>query len=225
MLFNVDVHESRRGDTLFTVTMEKEDGMIQKKELDLPTFLHLIDASKVVDMNYVALSKDMIPDGYIDGHFASPTNYTCVWEVKGKKRQLVYESTGAGSKPKHYTLPFPNLVFGLSVSNGVKQSFYCFAKKEGDSRLYRYPFGNVSDEGSVCMGSISTKNVTPSIIEDDFFLGITNNDYFGDGMKKCGMKWSQPKLFSELKGKDRFPDNWLVDAECDLQDLLRKYSK
>ena len=224
MLFTAQCHESKRGDTLFTVIMEKEDGQVLKKELDLPSFMHLLDTSKVVEENYVALSRDMIPEGYIDGHFASPLTYTCVWEVKGKVRQLVYDAKNADGKVKHYSLPFPDLVFALSVKGGVRQSFSCFAKKEGDTALFHYPFGNVSDSGGVCMGSIATKNVTPCQIEEDFFLGVTNNDYY-TGMRRCGMEWSQTRLFKELKGKDKYPDNWLVGAGTDLMELVNKFAK
>ncbi len=224
MKFSAECYESKRGDTLFSVKMEKDDGQLILKELELSSFLKLLDSSVVREETYLHIKKDFIPHGYIDGHFVSDRTYTCVWEVKGKKRQLIYDPRTADGSVKHHVLPFPDLVFGLSVLNGVRQSFYCYAKKEGGSKLCHYPFGNVSSNGSVCMGNISSKGITPLSTEEDFFLGVTNNDYYA-GMEKCGMNWSQTRLFEELAGKDKYPDNWLVETNVTVEKFLERFAK
>lgn len=224
MNFTSDCYESKRGDTLFRVTMKKEDGQIVTKTLELSSYLKLLDASKVREEAYINLSRELIPEGYIDGHYAGPQTFTCVWEVKGRKRQLVYNARTADGGIRPMQMPYPDLVFGLSVLNGTKQAFYCFARKDGSSRLYQYPFGNVNSSGSVCMGSIATTTVTPRQIEEDFFLGVTNDDYF-NGMQKCGMEWSQTRLFKELVGREKYPDNWLVEANMTIEDFIKKFAK
>ncbi len=218
MLFDAKCIEGRRGEPLFDVTMQKSDGEIEMKRFDLSGFMHLLDASKVQDENYIEINRGIVPDGYLGGVFASDKSYTVVWEVPARKRQFVLDMRN-GEKLMHAMIPFPALVFKLRVYQGIKQSFSCYAKKEGDTNLYRYPFGNVSLSGDVCMGSIATKDITPRRIEEDFFLGETNNDYY-TGDKKCGCDWSQEKLIRELKEKDSYPDNWLVDAGVELKTLL-----
>ncbi len=170
------------------------------------------------------IGRELVPEGYIDGYFAGPDTYTCVWEVKGKRRQFVYDTRTGSDSSRHYSIPFPDLIFAVSVSKGVRQSFYCFARRKCDGRICNYPFGNVSNEGSVCMGSIATKSVTPSRIEEDFFLGVTNNDYYR-GIDRCGMEWTQPRLLQELKGKEKYPDNWLVESGMTLETIIKKFSR
>lgn len=225
MNFTAIASESKRGETVFEIQMQKENGEMVINKVDLSTFLNILDATKVQEENYVRLSRELVPEGYIDGAFASDDTYWCIWKVKGAKRQFVLDMRNGDDSLRHHIIPYPSLVFALKVHKGVRQAFRCYATKEGSSALYEYPFGNVNTGGSVCMGSIRTKDVTPANTEEDFFLGVTNNDYYS-GFAKCGMDWSQEKLIKELSGKDEFPDNWLQECgQCrDVKELIKNFA-
>lgn len=79
--------------------------------------------------------------------------------------------------------------------------------------MFRYPFGNVSSNGSICMGNILTKKLSFEKADEFmelFFSGVTNNDYYDKSNILPG--YSLSKMINMLEKKKEFPKRWLVET-------------
>ena len=189
------------------LTTDDNGGSISRT-LTLDQFIDVLGKSVKEEREYTLLKKDFFPAEARATWFSDYENYSCVWEVPASNRLLILH-TALGDK--HYHVPFPNLVFKIKVRSGMFTSKTVFAMKEGSDELFHYPFGNVSEQGSICMGNISSEDMLKvSEFSDAFFMGITNDDYYGDdGNGKVSIKISQEELLKRLEELDEFPDNWL----------------
>ena len=116
-------------------------------------------------------------------------------------------------------IPFPALLFDLYFKKGhaYDQNVYAVVpNKDGslsdDSLLYRYPYGNVSKSGDICMGNISVKCSDISEADkfcEEFFLGIDEGHYYTPG-EMVSKNWTLGKLYNEVLKKKSFPNSWLV---------------
>ena len=213
MQITTETIENALGQTLFRVTMRDEKGEVLSKILTLENYLTLLETSMRFEEkeDAVRVERRMLPAGYIDGAFTK-SGYTVIWREKAMKRLLIHSSG-------HYQIPYPDLIFVLETKDGEIRQKYCFAA--AGERLYRYPFGNVSKSGAVCMGNIKVdpKDSISSFAEE-FFLGVTNEDYFERG-ESVKPKWSQTKLLENLSGKDVFPEKWLTKGRFEtLEELI-----
>ena len=200
MKFKSEVVENANGQQMFRVEIRNAQGAVMSKNLSIEDYLHLLESSLNLDMieDVIRVPAYHLPDGYIDGKF-SRSGYTMVWREKAKKRLFVH-------KTGHYQIPFPDLIFVLSVKDGktLRKSVYSAVK----DTLYRYPFGNVDSDGNICMGNIRADLSRAKHFSEDFFLGKTNDDYYapGDSVKP---KWTQGKLLEEAAKHETFPLRWL----------------
>ena len=124
---------------------------------------------------------------------------------------MQYENT-------QYDVCVPSLVFSFHVDKGRLEKTRVFVLKDdkptGNSVLYRYPFGNVYDDGRVCWGS----NVFPDILEIKrlemvmtlFIQSPCNSDLYQS--EKCiGVKGVPLReLFEQLHNKQDFPEEYLM---------------
>lgn len=122
-------------------------------------------------------------------------------------------------------IPFPALcfVFDMDMMKGTLQRRECFAldtdNPDDNSRLFCYPFGNVNEYGNICFGNIDVNSSNTSLdklnsVVENFFSGVTNNDYYGD----CELNLSgldQGALTSKLKKRAKFPTEWLKPTMSD----------
>lgn len=217
--FKSEALQDMTGHTLFRVIYTQKDGKEIIKTISLEDYLSLLGSSVKEELQYSYIPEGFYPAGYIGGSFADTKNYTAVWKVEARKRTINH--TRAGRK----MIPFPSLVFGLRVDRGYAQG-RVFALKNGN-KLYQYPFGNVSTSGSICMGNISScTEEGPQIFEDDFFAGVTNDDYFSPG-SHVSLKCSQVDLISKLVDKEKFPDKWLIGSSGNIstvEELVKAYT-
>lgn len=207
MHITTETVENALGQTLFRVTMRDADAEVVSKVLSLENYLSLLGSSMKLEEaeDTVRIPKGKLPEGYIDGVFAR-SGFTVVWREKAKARLLIH-STG------HYQIPYPDLIFVLGVKGGVIRRKYCYAAV--GEKLYRYPFGNVSRDGAICMGNIRVDvRGRISAFSEEFFLGETNGDYYRPG-ESIRPKWSQEKLLEHLAKRDYFPEKWLAKAPFD----------
>ena len=110
-------------------------------------------------------------------------------------------------------LPFPAQVFYLEVKGGAVKNKKVYAVKDEiicpDTELFYYPFGNVYDDGRICMGNILTElptiNDSVKFIEA-FINGRTNSDL---ARMKNTMGYSQTELIGKIKGKENYPKEYL----------------
>lgn len=216
MEFNVTDYTDRVGNSFLRVRMIADDGMEVNKILTVPQLCKVLGNSLVKeDVPLHRVRNDFWPENTIEAFFGDYENYSCVWKVKGTTRVLVYGS-------KHYHIPFPDLIFKIRVNRGSIVDKQCFAVKEGDKSLYQYPFGNVSNNGYICTGNIKVEGLSEAVenFSEDFFLGKTNNDYYGDGKGRIKPACSQEKLLDKLEKLDAFPEKWLVKTKLKMNDIL-----
>jgi len=176
-----------------------------------------------------------MPFGYYDAEVGEDEGKLCanVVTVLPASRQIMkYENT-------LYDICMPSLVFQFTISKEKVYSTKVYVIKDinptDKSKLYRYPFGNVNMNGSVCWGS----NVLPSInelkkLESIMMLFIQspgNADYF-NAEKYCGHKdFTLRQLFEKLKDEESYPDDYLVaikngnNENMVLEDLMSWKSK
>ena len=180
------------------------------RTLTITQFIDMLGGSTTEERNYVLLKDNFFPKTQKAVWFSDYENYSCVWEEPAKNRLLILK-TALGDK--HFHVPFPKLVFKITVKNGQVTGKSCFAMKDGSSKLFKYPFGNVSPDGGICMGNISAKEMKcVSEFSDAFFMGVTNNDYYGStGNGKVAVEFSQEQLLDKLSELKTFPDNFLVE--------------
>ncbi len=197
------------------VSLSAIKGHVEVHTLPFDEFKAVLGMSGKPVESWVHVPKGFIPgsedSGYIDG-YVSKEGWSAVWRVKGEVRQLIHTSG-------HYRVPFPDLIFAVTVKKGAVYRDYCFAL-DGD-KVCQYPFGNVNDCGSICMGNIHISNISNiKDFEEEFFLGKTNNDYFhpGDHVK---VKYSQDELLRRLSGKETFPKRWLIKRKLTLKDVIK----
>lgn len=220
--FKSEVVYDCMGNALMRVSYEGDDGIVTEKNVTMDTYLSIIK-----DATYSNLSSMVrigrLPKGYVDGLISadSKNTFSVVVAVPAEKRALSFGH-------KHWYIPYPGLIFLFTVLHGELQKKSCFAyidKQVTEStKLYQYPFGNVSEMGSICMGSMTIQNLTDmcdveSII-DDFFFSETNNDYYSK-KNHTGMK--QEELLKRLSKLDTFPEEWLTpnSSKCFMvKDLL-----
>lgn len=203
-------HILKNGDVVMDVTIGKDDGsQITKRGIFLEDYLMLFEK------NSLKKEKDLVtigslPKGYITGSIGSPGTFNVAFFVPAEKRAVLYEKM-------HFYVPFPHLVMGFKIVGGAVAQSLCFAtdKLDLDGKAYRYPFGNVSEEGGICFGNIALKKCMQikdvEDIADAFFCSETNNDYFDE--YKVTIAVTQGKLLERLKKKEEFPLRWLSPCE------------
>lgn len=205
------------------VSVTAKDGKeVVERTMTVSDFLKLFGDSLEVKPTFQKIEGDWLPDKYYDLQFFDTENWGIVFPVKTAKRLLVHTSG-------QYEVWYPNLVFFLMVRNGAITEKNCFAVKEvvPDAELYRYPFGNVSSSGSICMGNIDIDvRKGPMAFLDEFFLGVTNNDYYSSD---CAVtqKWSQSKLLENLSKESSFPAKWLkqLSTKGTVTDLCKELDR
>lgn len=155
-----------------------------------------------------------IPFGYYNGAVGiinSKLKADIVTVLPASMQIMQYENT-------QYDVCVPSLVFSFHVDKGRLEKTRVFVLKDEEptekSVLYRYPFGNVYDDGKVCWGS----NVFPDILEIKrlemvmtlFIQSLCNSDLYQS--EKCiGVKGVPLReLFEQLHNKQNFPEEYLM---------------
>lgn len=208
------------GNTVFRVELTDKSGIQRVRTISLEDYITLLQGAKVTKGHYVHLKEGFLPEGVRDAFISDQRNYIVSYVVPGRKRAFLYQN-GYSQRPKRHVVPYPDLAFILQVSEGHVSIKKVFALK--GEELCNYPFGNVSRSGDICMGNIESKDLESSVdsFTDDFFMGVTNNDYFDPRMKNTE-GFDQPKLLHKLSGLDKFPDRWLVTKNKNLTDMDRE---
>lgn len=159
------------------------------------------------------------PEGTVDVQWYDKDNFFVSVLVPGQVRPTSYMN-----KEMERLIPFPSLLFGFRISKRALIHSACFAVKETRARnisksteLYRFPYGNVYQDGRICWGSTGIArdiydngmSAIPFAIET-FFNATMNNDLYHDDVTK--KKVSLELLLFELEEKDIFPSSILVKS-------------
>lgn len=206
------------------VTIEEKGGQKRSRLVTIGSLLRAMTRSTVRRRTSIPIGK--IPFGYYESEVGENQGKLCatVITVLPASRQMIqYENT-------MYDVYLPSLVFRFEVDCEMLRSTSVYVLKDetpsDKSKLYRYPFGNVSMEGRVCWGS----NVLPRIkelktLESVMMLFIQspgNSDYF-KGKEYCGHKdYTLRQLLEKLKDEETYPGNFLVPLKRNGKNVLLK---
>lgn len=201
----------------FDVEVEEEDGSIMAKRLSVDDYLCLFQESVQKKKSYVAvprLPKEVVWAAMTD----EPDTFKAVILLPEASRPVFYCGQIIES------VPFPALCAFVEVEGGRRMNTKLFAIKtmEKNAELFRYPFGNVSQDGRCCFGNIvvdKLRDAGESLrVTEAFLTGETNNDLW----ESIGNYSSQGNLFEDLHGKKRFPKNLLKKVGMTVQDLCQE---
>lgn len=190
------------------VTITGEYGKKKSRIVTVESIMKAMQAAMLIKRTSMAVGK--IPFGQISeeqGKFCADM----VAVLPAGKQMMRYENT-------LYDVSIPSLVFRFEVVREKIVQTDVYAMKDetpkDKSRLYRYPFGNVSMTGRVCWGG----NRLPDILDLKgleeammlFIQSLCNSDYF-KGKEYCGhAELSLRELFEKLKDEEAYPDDYLV---------------
>lgn len=220
-LVSESIVHPKTGQALMRVMMDLPNGKQTRRTVTLEDYLKLFQSSIYLERldDGVVVNKELIPRGFLGGHFATNGSYTCVFERKGKIEQLVLDQVG------HFYVPYPDLVFVLRYDAEKKHFPMKRVYAKDGEELYYYPFANVAQSGEICLGSIRP-GITPEEFAEDFILGVTNNDFYdGWNATHISMEWSQHELAKKLEQEDRFPTKWLVPLDKTVTELVNEFVK
>ena len=205
------------GHVYFRVSYMDGDALIQK-DLSLADYRRVINESVEEETSWVDVPRipcmvykaQVSSKGEMDG-------YRVLLYVKEQKFPFSY----AGNIMR---LPFPSLMFYLEVKGGVIRERKVFAVKDEficpNSELYFYPFGNVYEDGRICMGNINVSLPTMQDSEkfvDAFIEGRTNSDL---ARMKNSMGYTQTELIEKVREKEVYPKEYLYPFGKKVKDIM-----
>lgn len=206
------------------VTIQEQNGKKRSRVITVESLIKALTNSVANKVVKVPVGK--MPFGYYDAALGEDQGMLCaeVVTVLPAGRQIVqYEET-------RYDVCLPSLVFYFDISQGRISSTYVYVMKDevptDNSRLYRYPFGNVDTSGRVCWG----RNVLPDIsglksLEEVMTLFVqspSNNDYYR-GKEYCNHKdFTLRQLFEMLKDEENYPEHYLVSLKKGKRNMCLK---
>lgn len=170
-----------------------------------------------------------LPYGFVDGYIGdtSEDSLGVILDIPKGKRSLFYREN---NKEWKGIVDYPRLLFALSVEKGRYVCKRCFALHENDelnehTKMYRFPFSNVSCKGNICVGGAQFKKVHNFLdveeFVESFFQSTYNGDYYDTGFTKAYMSFVD--LLESIK--QRFPDEILVETEYNYKDVLEELAQ
>lgn len=230
--------ESKEGKIAFKVILSNE-GVIEKQGIMNPENLaSFITKHQVVKEEARKCRIGEIPEGFYDGFVSSDgLSRGALIKVPMHKHQFVVKEDEVR---KSFYIPMPNLLYLLVCKGGKPTTFkvFCFKEWNGTkTRLFYYPFGNVSTNGGICMGSISYTGFNNFASFTDFreyieasLMGVTNGDYLdhknGKDMCRLSEEISQMDFCERLQKSNAevFPSELLLeDSVHNIPELLKYF--
>lgn len=223
-LFTIEGREDKVGNIYFVTHARGKNGAGTIKKLTYEQMMEALSTNYRKEIMTLPIGE--LPEGYLDA-VVTEDGVTKVRIYVPEQKRIFQLKLDGQKLPVAYTIPMPPMVFHIQrscTSHGGSDRYHgdcCIVKgtykevKEdyynGKLQGYLYPFGNVNDNGGICMGNIRVPMESISDVSmfvDAFFDGITNHDYVNGGSRvRNGM--GQMQLLKELNGKDKFPLKWL----------------
>ncbi len=199
-------------------------GKKNSKIVEMESLLMAFKCAVKTDVGQTPIGK--IPFGYYDGAIGMHYNKLCadiVTVLPASMQMMQYENT-------QYDVCMPSLVFSFHVNKGKLENTRVFTLKDEKptekSVLYRYPYGNVQDDGRVCWGS----NTLPEIREIKrlemvmtlFIQSPCNSDLYHS--EKCIGQNDVPlrELFEQLRNVQSFPEEYLMPIKMQRRNMRLK---
>lgn len=194
------------------VVVTDNAGKKSVKTVEVGSLLKALKCAVKLEAEQAPIGK--IPFGYYDGAISIYSGKLCadiVTVLPASMQMMKYENT-------QYDVCVPSLVFSFHVNKGRMENTRVFTLKDEKptekSVLYRYPYGNVYDDGRICWGT----NSFPDIHEIKrlemamtlFIQSPCNSDLYRS--EKCiGQKnVSLRELFEQLRNVQSFPEEYFV---------------
>ena len=197
----------------FKVSCTFEDGSQIQKTISFTDYQKLMSVG-VKEVKELYRDVPSLPKYFYKGGVT--TKADCFWVSFFVPKGM--HQIGIVSTNEFLCIPYPNLFFVIEVNKGNVMSKKVYAVADDipadDSKLYLYPYGNVSDNGGICMGSCITELksfANSDVFVDAFFLGKDAGHYYKRG------QWAKPdvplrELISLVEKKGVFPAEWLMPS-------------
>lgn len=167
-----------------------------------------------------------LPMGTAKTKWLDEKNYRIAIYVPGDVRPTIFLK-----KEKPLMIPFPNLIFYFDIKNGTKRQSYVFSVKEefaglkDETKLYNFPYGNVSPgSGNICWGGNTLGTINAPLLLEKmiglFFDAPMNTDLYQPGISS---KEDLPLelLLTTVNGEDRFDKELLVPTGHTIGSLFK----
>ncbi len=202
------------------VTLVDEDGCKISKRLSLSEYIQVLSEQSDV---WTEIPK--VPKGTVKLNWRDKENYRIAVFIPKDVRPTIFLKRG-----EPLMIPYPNLIFYFEMKNGTVSKSLCFAVKDSfesitdTTKLYNYPFGNVSTSGSICWGGnfLGILKGNPQELEKRislFFDAATNTDLYEQGVS-CKKSIPLEELYNELNGKEFFDEELLQESRHQLGSLF-----
>lgn len=209
----------KNNEEFITANIEYNNGCQEEKLLRDTDVIEMLEES--YEPSYVRIGE--LPRGYVDAKmgFSKNTFNVCIRVEAGIRCMHYYGD--------EYFIPFPECIFLFSVLDGKKNNESYVYASDGSNKLYHYPFGNVYNNHKICWGRTQTPEIScmkeVELFASLFFGSETNNDLYTAGVNVAFQKnfMNQRGLFEYLSDKEEFPNELLVAAKENLQEVLDKY--
>lgn len=212
----------------FRVTDHSGDDMITKV-VSYDELRNIINRAYL--QTEVFCSVGEVPEGYIDGNVSTRGGGEVILYREPGKHVLFIRDEENSGMPMSFMIPFPGLLFRIRYGENGMVSGHVLCTMGSFSEVkdrytkraldgYMYPFGNVSGDGSVCMGNIK---LSISSLKDTekyvglFLDGVTNNDYMSTKLCTVTDITDQVELAKRLEEEDQFPVEWLVPYKDEIK--------
>ena len=207
-------------DDLNVVIEDCRGETVKHKVVSLNTFCKLLDKTAEVK----DVETGILPDRCISYRESYDGSKYIIIEFGDLYADVTYEKT------KYDKFPLPRLLyaFELDKDNRIKSVNVAVADKgplREDTKLYKYPFSNVSGF-NMCIGS----NAMPKIKKLRQLNGVPyyifampdNNDRYSPGRTKLEMEYRTLLEFLKDKDTDFYYENVLIPSGKTLKDFINK---
>ncbi|MBQ7067171.1 MAG: hypothetical protein IJN92_10170 [Lachnospiraceae bacterium] len=213
VFFDVDVDVKEQGKPVRTIS----------KTLTFKEFVKWLSGSLREKKEIAYCPVGRIPAGYVDALISSEGAFYIAVRTPMAKRQVIYMG-------HPMFCAYPPLIFMLHINaDGTLTKASCFALKETevkeDTLLWQYPYGHVSKEGSICMGSVPKNNLhglaSAEKVIENFFLGEDQGHSYRNDFTL--LKVSLGELFSITEKAETFPLQYLAGGNTTFKDEWKNF--
>lgn len=208
-----------KGNLFFDVSFRKKDELVEKR-ISVENFINLLNRNLREDEVYVNVP--MLQAKLAGARISSKdkSSFYALYVYEAQKRAFSI----AG---EFFRLPFPALLFGVESLKGVRQSVTVYALDSDtpgeEAKLYHYPFGNVYENGTVCMGNIVSSKMESlkdaERVFDDFIMGETNEHLY---RMHNTMGLTQLELVKYIEKMEEFPSELLLPTQKSLRSFKQE---
>lgn len=213
------------GATLVKIKIILSNGECETKTITFDDYCQWLLGAKEERRSYVHVNEER-PQYFFDGCLSNETGcFRVQLFVPKEKHQMVSKNFDFAE-----SITYPALLFDLTFekSKPTRKCVYALKVKDAkdikpDTPLYRYPYGNVSSDGSICMGNIAVKcefSESSKFVEE-FFLGIDEGHYYQPKVM-ISKAWNLGRLYNEALKKGDFLNSWLVSNGKTYKNIMYK---